>query len=221
MAQENNLIDMSTACLVDFPTSLPAGFRDMSKIDKLKFRYEYAKQHNAQVRKNIIAQAVEIRRSIDTISEVKSKSYADECASKIEKCLETKWDPSNGPPTLFELPEKPSVIENGSAAIRYWNLMLDVSEKIAAFDEQTEETLDTFREALKRYGVEATPPRALSANAEAEMGSKEARLGEGTGKETVGTKADNRPKDPATGKGPGSRKGSASAMGSGEASTTV
>jgi hypothetical protein len=129
---------------------------------------------------------MDIKRRIDFVAEENPRRYADECAARLEKSLETKWDPSTGPPKPFELPEKPSLLENGSMAIRYWNLIVDVSEKLAAFDEQTAETLDTFREALKRYGVEATPPRDLGPT----TGPANAGLGGGTGKEPSGARVD-------------------------------
>ncbi|KAH0537997.1 hypothetical protein GP486_008805 [Trichoglossum hirsutum] len=160
---------------------------------------------------------MDIRRSIDATTEVKNKVYADECAAKIERCLETKWDASAGPPAPLELPERPSVVENGSVAIRYWRLMLDLSEKLAAFDEQTAETLNTFRDALKRYGAEATPPRARGADAGLEMGAKDA------GKETGGARSAgySRRGDPAAGKASVPGRGSTNAVGSGEASSSA
>jgi hypothetical protein len=109
-------------------------------------------------------------------------------------------------------------------AIRYWNLILDASEKLAAFDEQSEETLNTFREALKRYGVEATPPRAIGANAEPGTGLANAGLGEGTVKEPSGARVGQGIGDAADGRGSGDgerRRASVGAVELGRAPTAT
>ncbi|KAH0538379.1 hypothetical protein FGG08_005028 [Glutinoglossum americanum] len=151
-------------------------------------------------KQRVIHQAKDIKRRIDSETEGKTKGYADECAARIEMSLETKWDPSTGPPKPLELPERPSLLENGSMAIRYWNLMLDLSEKLTALDEQNAETLDTFRDALKRYGVEATPPRSLGANP---AGPAKAGVGKGSGKESSSGRFKEGSGSAAAGKGPG------------------
>ncbi|KAI9774879.1 MAG: hypothetical protein M1840_000095 [Geoglossum simile] len=174
------VIDMFRASLLDFPR-LPPGFTEMTKHDKLKFKYEYAKQSSAQVRANILSQAMEIKRQIDDASEYRSKEFADDCATKIDKAIETVWDSSIGPPKPFELPEKPELFENGGAAVHYWKLMVDLAEKLSAFDEQTENSLNNFRNALKRYGIKATPPRDVKAGADAGEGSSGREPGKGVG----------------------------------------
>jgi hypothetical protein len=123
---------------------------------------------------NILNQAMDIKREIDKAWECRSKQFADDCAAKIDRAIETEWDSSTGPPKPFELPEKPQMIENGGAAIHYWRLMIDLAEKLDAFDEQTEKSLNAFRDALRRYGVRATPPRDVKANAKTGAGSTSA-----------------------------------------------
>ena len=139
---------------------------------------------------NILNQAMEIKRQIDKTSEYRSKEFADDCAAKIDKAIETEWDSSAGPPEPFELPEKPELFENGGAAVVYWKLMLDLAEKLATFDEQTEKSLNTFRNALKRYGVKATPPRDVKANTEAAEGSSGGEIGKGPAGAQVGRDAE-------------------------------
>ncbi|KAI9785529.1 MAG: hypothetical protein M1839_009270 [Geoglossum umbratile] len=167
------VIDMFQASLLDFP-SLPPGIMEMTKFDRLKFKYEYAKKSSSQVRANILSQALDIKREIDKAWECCTKQFGDDCAARIDKAIETEWDSSRGPPKPFELPEKPEMFENGGAAIHYWRLMVDLAEKLAAFDEQTEKSLNAFRDALKRYGVKATPPRDVNANTKTGAGSTSA-----------------------------------------------
>jgi hypothetical protein len=130
---------------------------------------------------NILNQAMDIKRQIDEASEYRSKEFADDCAEKIDKAIETVWDSSTGPPKPFELPEKPELLENGGAALHYWKLMVDLAEKLSAFDEQTEKSLNTFRNALKRYGIKATPPRDIKANTNVAEGSSGGEPGKGVG----------------------------------------